>query len=128
HPAEFPLANVVTVPFVAEDPVAQTATAMALYESNEAYAAEFDAQGIRPMYFAPVTTSILGTTEPADSYEDLEGLSVRGTARMLTALEIAGANPSAISVDEIYESIGNGVIDAWSSTGLESAITEWNLG
>ncbi|MCW4385492.1 TRAP transporter substrate-binding protein DctP [Salinibacterium sp. SYSU T00001] len=128
HPAEFPLANVVTVPFVAKDPVAQTKTAMSLFENNEAYASEFEAEGVRPLYFAPVTTSILGTTSEADSYEDLDGLSVRGTARMLKALEIAGANPSAIAVSEIYESIENGVIDAWSSTGLESAITEWNLG
>jgi TRAP-type C4-dicarboxylate transport system substrate-binding protein len=128
HPAEFPLAGVVTVPFVAKDPVAQTATAAELYKSNDAYAAEFEAQGVHALYFAPVTTSILGTTEEMDSYEDLDGLSVRGTARMLKALELAGANPSAIAVSEIYESIENGVIDAWSSTGLESAITEWNLG
>lgn len=128
HPAEFPLANVVTVPFVAKDPVAQTATAMSLYNNNEAYAAEFTAQGVHALYFAPVTTSILGTTTEASKFEDLDGLSVRGTARMLKALELAGANPSAIAVSEIYESIENGVIDAWSSTGLESAITEWNLG
>lgn len=128
HPAEFPLANVVTVPFVAKDPVAQTAATTELYESNEEYAAEFEAQDVHALYFAPVTTSILGSTTEMNSYEDLDGLSVRGTARMLTALEIADANPSAISVSEIYESIENGVIDAWSSTGLESAITEWNLG
>lgn len=128
HPAEFPLANVITVPFVAEDPVAQSATAHSLYSSNEEYAAEFETQGVHPLYFAPVTTSILGGTTEMSSYDDLDGLAVRGTARMLKALEIAGANPSAISVSEIYESIENGVIDAWSSTGLESAITEWNLG
>ncbi|MEO9247180.1 TRAP transporter substrate-binding protein DctP [Citricoccus nitrophenolicus] len=128
HPAEFPLANVVTVPFVAQDPVAQTAASQALFDDNAAYQEEFQAQGVRPLYYAPVSTSILGTTEEASSYEDLEGLSVRGTARMLKALEIAGANPSAIAVSEIYESLGNGVIDAWSSTGLDSALTEWNLG
>lgn len=128
HPAEFPLANVVTVPFVAKDPVAQTATAMSLYENNEAYAAEFEAQGVRALYFAPVTTSILGTKEKAEKFDDLKGLSVRSTARMLKALELGGAKPSAIAVSEIYESIENGVIDAWSSTGLESAVTEWNLG
>lgn len=128
HPAEFPLANVVTVPFVAKDPVAQTATAMSLYENNDAFASEFEAQGVHALYFAPVTTSILGTRDAADRFEDLDGLSVRGTARMLKALELADANPSAIAVSEIYESIENGVIDAWSSTGLESAITEWNLG
>lgn len=128
HPAEFPLANVVTVPFVAKDPVAQTAAANELYDANEAYRAEFETQGVHPLYFAPVSTSILGTKEPATAYSDLEGLSVRGTARMLTALEIANANPSSIPVSEIYESIDNGVIDAWSSTGLDSALTEWNLG
>lgn len=128
HPAEFPLANVVTVPFVAQDPIAQTAAANELYDANEAYRAEFETQGVHPLYFAPVSTSILGTKESATAYSDLEGLSVRGTARMLTALEIAKANPSAIPVSEIYESIDNGVIDAWSSTGLDSALTEWNLG
>lgn len=128
HPAEFPLANVVTVPFVAQDPVAQTAASQALFDENTQYQEEFQAQGVRPLYYAPVSTSILGTTEEADSYEDLQGLSVRGTARMLKALEMAGAKPSAIAVSEIYESLGNGVIDAWSSTGLDSALTEWNLG
>ncbi|TQL46762.1 TRAP-type C4-dicarboxylate transport system substrate-binding protein [Homoserinimonas aerilata] len=128
HPAEFPLANVVTVPFVAKDPVAQTAAAASLYESNADYAAEFEAEGIHALYFAPVTTSILGTKTAVDSYAELKGLSVRSTARMLKASEIAGSNPSAIPVSEIYESIENGVIDAWSATGLESAITEWNLG
>lgn len=128
HPAEFPLSNVITVPFVAKDPVAQTAALQALYDSNEAIGAEFEAQGVHSLYFAPVTTSILGSTEELSSYSDLEGLSVRGTARMLNALETAGAAPSAIAVSEIYESIENGAIKAWSSTGLESAITEWNLG
>ena len=128
HPAEFPLSNVITVPFVAKDPVAQTATLQELYDTNADTAAEFEAQGVRPLYFAPVTTSILGSTEEIDSYDGLKGLQVRGTARMLPALETAGANPSAIPVSEIYESINNGVIKAWSSTGLESAITEWNLG
>ncbi|WP_353988291.1 TRAP transporter substrate-binding protein DctP [Ruicaihuangia caeni] len=128
HPAEFPLANVVTVPFVAKDPVAQTATQQELYNTNADYAAEFDKQGVHALYFAPVTTSILGAKQEISSYEGLEGLSVRGTARMLKALEIGGANPSAIAVSEIYESIENGVISAWSSTGLESAVTEWNLG
>jgi TRAP-type C4-dicarboxylate transport system substrate-binding protein len=128
HPAEFPLANVVTVPFVASDPVAQTATAQRLFDENEAFQQEFADQRVRPLYFAPVSTSILGTKDEASTYEDLDGLSVRGTARMLPALETAGANPSSIAVSEIYESMENGVIDAWSSTGLDSALTEWNLG
>lgn len=128
HPAEFPLANVSTVPFVTEDPLAQTIVSRDLYLEDDDFRAEFDAQQARLLYFVPVGESILGTKELVTDFDQLAGKSVRGTARMLNALESANANPVAIPVNEMYEAIERGVIDAWAATDLDAGLINNNMG
>ncbi|MGM7696933.1 TRAP transporter substrate-binding protein DctP [Microbacterium sp. A84] len=128
YPAEFPLLNVTTVPFVTENPAAQATAITSLHQTNEDLQAEFAAQGVAPLYFAPVDGAVLGTKEPVSAAGELEGLSVRGTARVLNALDIAGSNAVAIPINEIYESVERGVIDGWSATSLSGGVIDYSLG
>lgn len=128
HPAEFPMGNVVTVPFVTENPLAPVKASEELYANNDDYRAQFENQGISLLYFTPTTPAVLGTKETADDISWLEGKSVRGSARLLNALDLVGTNAVAIPIPEIYESIDRGVIDAWFAAPLDNAILDYKLG
>lgn len=128
HPAEFPMGNVVTVPFVTENPLAPVRASEELYANNEEYRAQFENQGVSLLYFTPTTPAVLGTKEQADDISWLEGKSVRGSARLLNALDLVGTNAVSIPIPEIYESIDRGVIDAWFAAPLDNAILDYKLG
>lgn len=127
HPAEFPLANAVTIPFISTDPQAQLRAYDELYESDTEFAAEFETQGVHVLYFTPTSAAVLGTSEPANTYDWLSGKSVRGTARMVDALQVAGANPVALPITEVYESSERGLIDAWFAIPFEAAGLDYQL-
>lgn len=127
YPAEFPLANVITIPFVAADPEAQTRLIQEMAVEPGAFRDEIEAQGIHHLFFIPGTSAVIGSKEPAESIAWLDRKSVRGTARFLRALELVGANPVSIPITDIYEGIDRGVVDAWSGTGFE-AVQSYKLG
>lgn len=115
NPGELPLSQMATVPFVTDDPSAVRAAYAELYESNEAFRAEWDATGVIPLSFQGNPISIMGTTEPVDGLSDLAGHSIRAVGYTAEAVQMAGANPVAITSPEIYESMQRGVIDGYTT-------------
>jgi TRAP-type C4-dicarboxylate transport system substrate-binding protein len=128
HPAEFPMGNVVTVPFLTENPMAPVQASEELYATNDEYRAQFENQGLDLLYFTPTTPAVLGTKEATEDISWLASKSVRGNARLLNALDLVGANAVSIPIPEIYESIDRGVIDAWFAAPLDNAILDYKLG
>lgn len=128
HPELFPLASAVSVPFVTEDPIAQIGVSQDFYESDDAFRAQFDDQGVTLLYFTPTTPAVLGAKQEFESIDDIRGLSIRGTARLLNALQLIGVNGVNIPVTEIYESVNSGTVDAWYATTLDNAILDYKLG
>lgn len=115
HPGELPLSQVVGVPFVTEDAEAQIRTFNELYETNDAFRSEWQAQGVHVLSFTPLTNSIIATTDPIDGLDDLEGKSIRSVGFLAAAMEAIGVNPVALPAPEIFESLERGVIDGASS-------------
>lgn len=121
HPAEFPLGQVVSLPFMAYDGEAQLRTFNQLYREYEPFRGEFEAQGLHVLFFGSIDRALMGAPEPIDSVSDLEGVSIRAIGNISDTLAAAGANPVAVAPAEIYESVQRGLLDAWGAYPIEGA-------
>ncbi len=119
HPEAFPLTNITALPFETDNVPAQTAALTALYHDDEAFRAEWESQGIRLISFLAVPPSVLGSSEPIASLDQLQGQQVRGVDRFIPALEAIGANPVSLTAFELYESLERGVVSAYTGVPLD---------
>jgi TRAP-type C4-dicarboxylate transport system substrate-binding protein len=119
YPTQFPLWNVVGVPFVTSNVEAQVRTLTELYESDDNFRSEFDKNGVHVLFFLPVASTTLASSKSIDSLEDLKGLRVRSVGLMGDALSAAGADVVSMAATETYESLQRGTIDANSATTLD---------
>lgn len=147
-PNDFPLTQMVEIPFLGENIGAQVMAMNALYDNNEEFRAEWEDQGITVLSFVPIAPSLTGATEQVDSIDWFEGRNVRAAGFYVKALEAVGANAAAIPVGETYEAMQRGTVDAYGgmildvipSTGLHEvgphihdarlghyAITTWGM-
>jgi TRAP-type C4-dicarboxylate transport system substrate-binding protein len=118
---ELPLTSITSIPYVTDHPAAAMYALGELQESNPAFQAEYEKNGVAPVFFAPATAPLLGATgAPLNSVDGLEGVSVRSVGVMTPALEAAGANPVAIDYAELYEALERGVVSAYSGVLLDS--------
>lgn len=114
-PAELPLTQIMSVPFLSSDVVAVQSAFGELYASNDDYAQEWSNLGVRPLAFQAVTPMvILGETAPED-FEWIEGKSLRATSLMGNAVQEAGGNAVALPLPEVYESAQRGLIEGAAS-------------
>ncbi|OAV62862.1 TRAP transporter substrate-binding protein DctP [Enteractinococcus helveticum] len=115
NPAELPLSQMATVPFVTEDPVAVRESYAELYETNEEFRSEWENAGVIPLTFGGNGVSTLGTNGAVSQVEDLEGMTLRATGFTATAMTDADVNVVSIPSPEIYESMQRGMIEGWST-------------
>lgn len=114
-PAELPLSQVISVPFLSSDVVATQNAFTELYESNDDYKNEWSTLGVRPLAFQSVTPMVmLGETVPKD-VDWISGKTVRATSVMGNAIQGAGGNAVALPLNELYESAQRGLIEGSAS-------------
>jgi len=114
-PAELPLSQLISVPFLSNDVVATQDAFAELYETNEDYTNEWSSLGVRPLAFQSVTPMVmLGETVPED-VDWLSGKTVRATSVMGNAIQAAGGNAVALPLNELYESAQRGLIEGAAS-------------
>lgn len=119
YPGELPLTTVAGIPFVTSSPEAQGRAFIDLYENNEAFKAEWERLGVRPLIWAPVPPNGVAVKEPAKSLSDLAGRKIRVIGYAAQAYEAAGITPVAISQSEVYESLQRGVVDGTSGASFD---------
>jgi TRAP-type C4-dicarboxylate transport system substrate-binding protein len=122
YPAELPLSNVAGIPFVTSDPAAQGRAFQELYEDDEALRAEWEAQGVHVLTWAPFSANILALKDPIEKFSDLERRKVRGYGYVSEALDQAGVEPVGISQTEVYEALQRGVLDGTSGASMDIAV------
>lgn len=114
-PAELPLSQVISVPFLSSDVVAVQSAFTELYETNQDYQNEWSNLGVRPLAFQAVTPMVmLGETAP-DGVDWIAGKTVRATSVMGNAIQAAGGNAVALALSELYESAERGLINGAAS-------------
>ena len=118
-PGQLPLSSVVGIPFLTSNPEAQSRAFQELYDTDKAYHDEWEKQGVHVLHFFPATSAVLGTKVPVNSIKELAGKKIRGIGYVNMALEAAGANPVAIPIADLYESLQRGVVEGYSGIAFE---------
>ncbi len=121
--SDLPMYTVSELPFETDNPEAQMVALDRLYHENDAYRENFDQQGVQQLFPLPIGIAALGLNEPAESPEDLDGLSVRSGGVVSEAMLAVGVNPVAMTATDVYESMERGVIDGYTSLGLSNLST-----
>lgn len=114
-PGEYPLWNVAGVPFQTDDPVAQVRAFYELYHENEAFRAEWERNGVHLLVLQPLPHGIMGSREPINSVDDLQGKRLRMVGYVAAALEELGVETVGLRPEELYESIQRGVVSGYGA-------------
>lgn len=115
NPAELPLSNAATVPFVAPAGSAQAEAFTELYEDSALLKAEWDKLGIKVLFFQPVSPVMAGTKFPFTKLDDLKGKNIRAGGLLSNAIQDLGGTASALPATDIFEAMQRGVLDGWTS-------------
>ncbi len=111
HPAEFPLTNMMSLPFRTSGLQADLLALNELYQNHKGFKAEFDAAKQNLLYFGPVPAPLLGLNKPITDIGDLKGKKFRIPGLMSVAFGLLGVSSVTMIEPEIYESMQRGVID-----------------
>lgn len=115
--------TVIELPFETNNPQVQMTAIERLYEENDTYRQDFDRQGVQLLFPLPLGISVIGLGKPAATPKDLAGRSIRSGGLTSEALLTVGANPVAMTANDIYESMERGVIDGYTSLAIANLPT-----
>lgn len=117
---EFPVSDIVQVPFLVPDAECGQAIMYALLEQG--YLAEYDDDTV-PLFFACTDSQMLGIKEDmvATSLADFKGMKIRAVSGITTNLveDIMGATVVTMGMNDVYLSLSTGVIDAAFSSPVQ---------
>lgn len=122
HPGELPLSQVAGVPFISSNGEAYVRAVEDMYESNEAFRAEYDNRGVKVLGWALATSATTGLNEPVEGLGDLSGKRLRAVGLIAEALQARGVDPVLLGAPEIYESVERGVVDGYSGLPFQIAM------
>ena len=84
-----------------------------LMKEVPAYAEEAKANGVKALYFHHLNPYLLVSKEPLPNFESVKGKKIRTWGNDMPKMaQAAGMTPVTLSLPEIYESLGRGVVDA----------------
>lgn len=113
HPAELPLSQVTSLPFTTYDGVAMVQALLDLYEEHEGFRSEHHANSVEFVGALPLDRAIVfNTGDSWNTIDDIKGKSVRAIGYVGRALEIAGADITALGTSEVYEALQRGAVEA----------------
>lgn len=124
-PGKFPLTGVSDLPFMSASSEEGSEIIWQLYDEFDELKDEHS--GVTPLWlFAGEPNQILSAKKEVKTIEDLKGMKVRSPSPLMSEmLEAVGAVPVSMPVNDIYESLNKGVIDA-AMAGL-STINDMKL-
>jgi len=111
-PQYFPSTSVVSIPFIGTNWQAIMQSLYELHVDNDDARAVMDRNGLHHLATWPVGRVLIGSPEPVEGPEDLDGLSLRVSGPLAQQLfEGAGVNIVALPANEAYEGVERGVAD-----------------
>lgn len=119
-PTEFPITQMVEVPFLGGNIGAQATALNRMYRENGEFRSEWeDRAGIKVLSFIPVSPTVLGTKSRVDSIDWFPGKTVRATGSFGAAIAAVGGNPAPIEIGETYEALQRGTAEAYGGVTLD---------
>ncbi|GAA1141500.1 TRAP transporter substrate-binding protein [Nesterenkonia lutea] len=112
-PVYFPSTSVVSVPFVGQNWQGITHSLHELHRNNADAEAVMTDNNLHFVGTWPVGRMLIGTHEPLESPEDLDGLSTRVSGPLaINLFEGEGTNVVSLAANEVYEGLERGVVDS----------------
>ncbi|MFA9430206.1 TRAP transporter substrate-binding protein [Egicoccus sp. AB-alg2] len=110
-PGQFPITQVIELPFVFDSAVQGTEVLWDLYEEFPEFQEEYRDVQVLALWAHDVG-DLFTTSSPVESTDDVRGLSIRTPAPMQNALvETLGGSAVGMPAPELYDSLDRGVID-----------------
>lgn len=109
-PADFPLAELGSLGFQSADMQGASDSLQQLYAETPEMQEEFAAVNQKLLFFSPAGAHAIALKEEISDLSDLKGQSIRATGAQSIALDELGANPVAVGLGEVFESIERGVL------------------
>ena len=122
HSTDLPYWNVVAYPFVTPSWNVYANTFQQLEEEFPEIEQAWSDFGVVPL--ADITNGAAGsaTSEPLDSFADLQGKRLRAPGLMADVAAEAGAESVFMELSEMYEALQRGVLDGWIGTEFGAAV------
>ena len=112
HEDKNPTLTVLELPFIGVNTLAEeVAVSMAVY-AHPAVAKDLGRWNARLLMPSPMPQyNLVGTGEPRDTVEKMNGLRVRATGGLGEAFKSVGAVPTSVTATEAYNAMESGVVD-----------------
>jgi TRAP-type C4-dicarboxylate transport system substrate-binding protein len=127
-PHMLPTLSVVSISFLNTDIQATTAALYDMHTDYEPAREQLEQNNLQYVATWPVGTMFIGSSDPVESIDDLDGLRARAAGPVTeSSLQAAGVNVNAITASETYEAVQRGVIDSVAAAldfGVNYQITE----
>ncbi|MGB3413320.1 MAG: C4-dicarboxylate TRAP transporter substrate-binding protein [Microbacteriaceae bacterium] len=120
NPSELPLTQITAMPFITGDVAASGLTFQELYETNDAFRAEWDKHNVHSLFFIGVAPSFVSAPEKVTNFDWLKGKTLRASGYIAEALQKAGGNAVGLPVVDVYEAIQRGTIDGYTNMILDT--------
>jgi len=114
---QLPLSTSSQLFYLTEKPDAMSRAMMDVYNAFPAFRDEYEKKNnVKVLTFSGCTPNIVGVRKPWKGLKDFEGKKIRVFPGWEEAVSKLGGTPVTISWGEIYTSLENGVIDAYTGT------------
>lgn len=123
EPQKFPITLITGIPYMSESNDQQVQAFKTFYENSDELQEEYASQDLRLLGYWPSRVVIGGRGEPFHDVADLKNKSIRTTGGPITnAFSMVGANPVAMTTNEVYEALQRGIVDGYTFP-LEGILT-----
>lgn len=115
EPQKFPITLISAIQYLGESNDHKARAFAEFYAEEPAVEKEYADQGLTLLGLWSTRLILGGKGEPYEGPSDLEGQDIRTVGGPATkALSVAGANPVAITANEVYEALQRGVVDGYA--------------
>lgn len=126
EPQRFPITLITSIPYLGESNTHNALAFQDFYANDPVVKEEYEKQGLELLGLWTTRLMLGGSGTPYSGPEDLAGKNIRTVGGpTTTALSLAGANPIALTANELYEALERGVVDAYANAF--DAIAQYGL-
>ncbi len=127
YPGVFPLWGAAWIPMEGTNNKAQSSAQYELIQNEPLLQEEFAAANVHMVTMWTVPVLGMGSKEPIESVEDMQGLQIRGLGLGAAMVSALGANPVTVTVEETLGALERGTIVAMNGPGLPAwATNAWS--
>ena len=118
YPTQFPIWNAAIIPLADSNNVAHSKAQYELLSTSDVFAAEIEANNVHFIAFQSVPPIGVAGPSPIETVEDFKAKQIRAAGLSAQLVSALGGNPVNVTVEESYDALERGTIDAFYGAGL----------